>query len=186
MIITRKFAQANKNTFTIKPIKEFVWRYWNAAEVSIDPFARNTQWATYRNDLNPNTKAEYHLYAKEFLQKMVDMKIKADLILFDPPYSLEQAKRSYQKYGHWQFRDTQEVGRWVEEKTLCNKLLETGGVFLHFGWHTNGLGLQYNCEIEEILIIAHGSAKNDTLCMAERKNGHASRKRAKLKQPMLF
>lgn len=44
-----------------------------------------------------------------------------------------------------------------------------GGVCLSFGWSTNGMGKTRGYEIEEILLVAHGGARNDTICMAERK-----------------
>ena len=71
MIITRVWAMPNKNTFDIKPIKKFVEKYWNKDIVSVDPFARNTKYATYRNDLNPETNAEYHLHANDFIQELI-------------------------------------------------------------------------------------------------------------------
>lgn len=57
----------NSDTFDIEPIHNFVWKYLSQAKVSIDPFARNKRWVTYTNDINPNTGAEYHLEATEFL-----------------------------------------------------------------------------------------------------------------------
>ena len=159
------------NTFDCKPIYEFVHKYLNASKVSIDPFARNKKWATYTNDLNPDTKADSHTYATTFLEKLIKDNVHADLIIFDPPYSFGQAKECYQRFGEWKFRDTQNVTRWTDEKKLCDKLLTRDGVFLHFGWSTNGLGKKYNMKIIEILIVAHGSAHNDTLCMAEQRTG---------------
>ena len=190
MIMRRVWAMPNKNTFDIKPIREFVWKYLQMAKVSIDPFARDKRWATYTNDLNPNTKAEYHVEAEEFLRMLLEQGVKADLIIFDPPYSLNQVKEVYERFGEKTFtqKHAQNVGHWAIEKRLCNKLLKPGGYFLHFGWHTNGLGKKYNCEIEEILIVAHGRAHNDTICMAEKKISEAGRMPAdtKLRQLTLF
>ncbi len=174
MIITRKWAMPNRNTFDIKPIHDFVWKYLQMTKISIDPFARNKRWATYTNDLNPNTKAEYHMEADKFLKMLIDKGVKADLIIFDPPYSLRQTKEIYDSYGINGFTQKHsQNGHWGIEKKLCNELLLPGGYFLHFGWHTNGLGKKYNCEIKEILIVAHGRAHNDTLCMAEQKISEA-------------
>ena len=38
---------------------------------------------------------------------------------------------------------------------------------LSFGWNTNGVGINRGFEMQEILIVAHGGSKNDTLCTAE-------------------
>ena len=53
-------------------------------------------------------------------------------------------------------------------RLLINKLVPRGGVVLTFGWDTNGMGGK-EWEIEEIMLVAHGSDHNDTICMAERK-----------------
>lgn len=167
------------DTFDIPPIGDFVKKYIRQSKVSVDPFARNKRWATYTNDLNPDTEAEYHLYAADFLGMLLERGIQADLIIFDPPYSLHQTKQIYMSFGKGQFTmgDAQNVGHWTEEKDLCYDILAPGGVFLHFGWHTNGLGLNRHGRIEEILLVAHGRSHNDTICMAERKVAH---------QPELF
>jgi hypothetical protein len=46
--------------------------------------------------------------------------------------------------------------------------------FLSFGWNSTGMGQKRGYEIIEILIVAHGSAHNDTICMAERKTRTAA------------
>lgn len=158
----------NSATFTCLPIGDFVRKYMDG--VSIDPFARNCGWATHTNDLNPETDAQHHMTAKDFLRMLIGNYVKADVIIFDPPYSLEQAKRNYESVGRrFMMEDSQQVGRWTEEKHLSKLLLKEGGVFLHFGWHTNGIGKKHGFEIEELLVVAHGGAHNDTLCLAERK-----------------
>ena len=57
MDINRQWAMPNKNTFEVKPIREFVLKYLDKSKVSIDPFARDCDWATFTNDVNPNTSA---------------------------------------------------------------------------------------------------------------------------------
>lgn len=60
MNMTRTWAMPSRDTFSIAPIGDFVKRWWCCAGVSVDPFARDHAAATYTNDLNPNTKAQYH------------------------------------------------------------------------------------------------------------------------------
>lgn len=159
----------SEDTFSILPIAKFVGR-WTGGDITIvDPFARNSTIGTYTNDLNPNTTAAHHLPAIDFLKMLFDEGIVADVVIFDPPYSLRQAKEVYDEYGKWEFSDTQRVGIWQDEKHFADRILSLGGIFLHFGWHTNGMGIGRSYRIEEILIVAHGRAHNDTLCMAERK-----------------
>lgn len=170
MKIERVWAMPSRNTFSIKPIGDFVRRHMAWSAVSIDPFARD-EWATYTNDLNPSTKAQAHTTAIDFLGDLKARKIEADLIIFDPPYSVQQIKEVYASVGlpvanTLAYNST--IGHWANEKDLCASLLKDGGIFLHFGWHSNGLGKKRNAVIEEILLVAHGRAHYDTICMAER------------------
>src|SRR5512133_3868823 len=83
----RVWAMPSADTFSVPPLGDMVKRYLRNATVSVDPCARNKRWATYTNDINPNTEAEYHMEARAFLAEMVRQGIAADLIIFDPPYS---------------------------------------------------------------------------------------------------
>jgi hypothetical protein len=56
----RVWAMPNASTFDIPPIRALVKKYLHQSKVSVDPFARNKRWATYTNDLNPETAAESH------------------------------------------------------------------------------------------------------------------------------
>ena len=170
MKMNRIWAMPNNNTFSIKPIAEFVNKYLSQSNRSIDPFARNYQGATITNDMNPDTLAEYHEKADVFLQQFVGGE-PFDLILFDPPYSLRQVKEMYSNMGieKLTMAETHNIGRWTKEKDIIEEIHTPGGYFLHFGWHSNGMGKKRNYEIKEILIIAHGSAHNDTICIAEKK-----------------
>jgi hypothetical protein len=163
----------NRDTFKVKPILDFVRRYALPGLVGIDPFARNTQIATFTNDLNPGTSAKCHLEAADFLRQLVDQNKAgslADYVLFDPPYSLEQCKRSYESvHRKVTMRDTQVWRRWTEHKDLIAFLLKPGGVVLSFGWDSCGMGKKRGFVLEDVLLVCHGSGHNDTICIAERK-----------------
>ena len=87
----------NSRTFQIKPIKEFVEKYIKDKKVIVDPFANECQYGTITNDLNPNFDTDFHLDALDFLQQMEDES--ADVIIYDPPYSLRQVKECYEGVG---------------------------------------------------------------------------------------
>lgn len=164
---------ANPDTFDVLPIGQFVKRYLAKSVVSIDPFARNKGWATYTNDLNPVTSAQHHMDALDFLEMLITQGVKADLVIFDPPYSPRQIKECYEGVGlKMKKEDAWRTNGWTKEKKACNDLLSMNGVFLYFGWNTVGMGNTRGFQIEEILMICHGPGHNDTLCMAERKIGH--------------
>ncbi len=158
-------------TFTIKPIKALVKMYLHRSRVSVDPFARNKRWATHTNDLNVETQAEHHLPPLEFLKLLRDQNTKADLVLFDPPYSRRQVMECYQGIGReFQNADSQYFSvNWRDERALIDQILIPGGVVISFGWHTNGMQQSGNYEIEKVLTVAHGGAHNDTLVIVERK-----------------
>ena len=58
---------------------------------------------------------------------------------------------------------------WRDERVLINDILSENGVVISLGWHTNGMQQSGNYAIEEILIVAHGGAHNDTIVTVERK-----------------
>lgn len=80
MIIKREWAMPDHETFSIKPIGEFVKRYLDKASVSIDPFARNKKLATWTNDLSTDTSAMFHMDAGLFC-KMLCVCVALKLIL---------------------------------------------------------------------------------------------------------
>ena len=176
MMITfnRQWAMPSADTFDIPPINDFVKRYLRQASVSVDPFARNKRWATYTNDLNPDTAAEYHLSALDFLQMLKAQGVKADLILFDPPYSRRQVMECYEGIGREHTNEDSQYFslNWKNERALINDILAVGGIVLSFGWHTNGMQQSGEYNMIEMLKVAHGGAHNDTLCIAERKIAH--------------
>lgn len=165
MRIERSWAMSNARTFEVKPIKEFVERDVKKSGVIIDPFANECEYGTVTNDLNSKYCTDYHMDALEFL-KMIKSN-SADLVLYDPPYSLRQVKECYEGVGitvtsehtkaSWRSKHLDEIAR----------ILKVGGVCLCFGWNTNGVGKKRGFEMTDVLIVAHGGSKNDTLCTRE-------------------
>lgn len=168
--MSRVWAMPNHNTFDITPIRALVKRYLHTSQVSVDPFARNKRWATHTNDLNPETAAEHHLEAGEFLSRLVQQGVTADLFIFDPPYSPRQVKECYDGIGRkMQQEDAMTAmirGQWKE---AALPLLSENAVVLSFGWNSIGFGLKYGFAIEEILLVCHGGDHNDTICTVERR-----------------
>lgn len=174
MRFARVFANPSADTFDIKPIRSLVKRYLQKAAISVDPFARNKQWATYTNDLNPETSAEYHLDAFDFLQMLFDKGIKADLVLFDPPYTRRQVAECYDQIGRkYLNEDSQYFSlNWKREREAINHILEIGGFVISFGYHSNGMQLCGAYQEEELLLVRHGGNHYDTICIVERKLAH--------------
>ena len=168
LLIERIWAMSNSRTFNIKPIQKFVERHLINASVIVDPFANECKYGTITNDLNPEFDTTYHLDALDFLKRLPSES--ADVVLYDPPYSLRQVSECYKGFGldvtqettrsSWRARHLDEIAR----------ILKPGGKCLCFGWNSNGVGKKRGFEMTELLIVAHGGSKNDTICTAEIKN----------------
>jgi hypothetical protein len=169
-IINRAWCAPSAATFEIKPIRELLSRWLTDKRAIVDPFARGSQWGSVTNDINPQTSAHHHMDATAFAKMLADQGYVADAILFDPPYSLEQAKRCYEMVGrHFAKQDAWDVNRWTRAKDHLSDLLEPGGIVISFGWHSSGFGLKRGYSLEEILMVCHGAGHHDTICTVERK-----------------
>jgi hypothetical protein len=163
----RVWAMPNADTFSVPDMGNMVKRHLEKSIVSVDPFARNKRWATHTNDINPNTRAEHHMEARDFLRRLVKDGVKADCVIFDPPYSPRQVSEVYSEIGlTCTMKDTQTASMKKECRTLIRQLCEPGSVVLSFGWNTVGMGKGWNTE--EIMLVCHGGDHNDTICMADR------------------
>lgn len=168
MEIHRVWAMPNANTFEVKPIGEFVKKYLENSKYSVDPFARNNEFATVRNDLNTTTSATHHMDALDFLGYMKETGKSFDLGIFDPPYSPRQISEVYQQIGRkTTSQDTSKS--WGSWRDALAVLIESKGVVLSFGWNSCGMGMKRGFEIVEILMVCHGGNHNDTICVAETK-----------------
>ena len=167
---SRVWDMPNSDTFSVPSMAGFVRGRLLKSKCSIDPFARNKRWATHTNDLNPDTAAEHHLEAEDFLKLLGARCVKADLFIFDPPYSPRQLKECYDGIGKkMQMEDGQTARLRRIWRDAAMPLLTDDAVVLSFGWNTVGFGVKLGFEIEEILLVCHGADHNDTICMAERK-----------------
>jgi hypothetical protein len=167
---SRCFAMPNAETFSVKPIGEFVQRFMAASNVSVDPFARNRDWATYTNDINPRTSAQSHQDAEAFLEGLAAKNVNADLVLFDPPYSPRQIMEHYQAAGlPVTQEDTQSARLFRRVRNAIDRIVSPGGIVLSFGWQSVGMGVNRGYELFETMLVSHGGGHNDTICIAERK-----------------
>lgn len=153
------------NTFTIKPIKRFIYKYLGRNMLSIDPFANSNKITTITNDLDPQYKTDYNMDALQFL-RMFD-KSSVDFILFDPPYSPRQVAECYKSLGKTVNMETTQSSFWANMKDEVSRILSTEGIVLCFGWNSQGIGKGRGFKMVEIMLVAHGGNHNDTICTAE-------------------
>lgn len=159
----------NGDTFKVPEIMGFVQSYLMKSKVSIDPFARNMRLATYTNDLNPRTAAEHHMDAQDFLKMLAEKGVKADLVIFDPPYSPRQISECYNSIGkECGMEETQSAVLYQRVRKEILSVVDEGSIVLSFGWNSVGMGIGNMFEQIEILLVCHGGAHNDTICIAER------------------
>jgi hypothetical protein len=170
MIFSRHWAMPSHDTFSVKPIGDFVRRYLAASKVSVDPFARDLRWATWTNDLNPATRAQFHDDAEVFLRRLPELGVVADLLIFDPPYSPRQISECYKSVGlEVGMKETQSALLYKRVRDAAVPILSPDAVVLSFGWNSVGMGKGRGFEIVEIMLCCHGGAHNDTVCVAERR-----------------
>lgn len=167
IIFNRVWSMPSAWTFTIRPVKELLQRYVGNGKNWVDPFAGQNSPAQYTNDMNPHMPAGCHMEALEYATKVLNEEY--DGILFDPPYSFRQISEHYKGLG---MKATQmQTGMAFYEKVksaLCEKV-KKGGYVISFGWNSNGFGKARGYKIIEILMIAHGGSKNDTIVVVEQK-----------------
>lgn len=165
----RVWAMPDADTFNVAPIGGLVRWHLSLSKVSVDPFARNKRWATYTNDLNPDTAAECHMEALEFLTMLLKRGVQADLVIFDPPYSARQVMECYNAVGRSVTMQDTQGKSWSDWKAAIAPLCAPNALVISCGWNTNAMGLQHGFRIEEILLVAHGGVHNDTIVTVERK-----------------
>ena len=124
------------DTHTTKWFKD-IWAHvisMGLGKMMVDPFARNCQHCRpHTNDLNPNTDANSHVCALEFLRTFKNDKV--DLVVFDPPFSERRCKEHYEGYGvNLYASDSKLIDDCLEE---TSRILRAGGCLLKFGYNMN-------------------------------------------------
>tara|TARA_Y100000768_G_scaffold348882_1_gene298076 strand:+ start:561 stop:1112 length:552 start_codon:yes stop_codon:yes gene_type:complete len=173
----RAFSMPNSQTFSMKPVKEFVEHWIGVAysaedrnnPVVVDPFARDSEYGTITNDINTTTRADYHMKADEFLDMLLDSGLQADVVLYDPPYSPRQISECYSASGIKTTQQDTQSTFYTKIKDRIRPLVKPNGIVLSFGWNSMGVGKKFG-DYEEILLVTHGGAHNDTICVAQRKD----------------
>lgn len=164
LVILRKWAMPNKNTFKIKPIQELIQSELTSG-LWIDPFANENKLATVTNDLNPVFNTHYHLDALDFLKLFENESV--DGVLYDPPYSPRQVSECYNDVGYNVTWDTTKASFWSNHKKEIARILKKGGKVITFGWNSGGIGKTYGFKKTKILLVPHGGWHNDTICTVE-------------------
>lgn len=177
MIIKKQWAMPNKSTFTIKPIKELILRYFGDTDtrhnglIRIDPFVNNSplkHHCEYTNDIDTEIQANSNIDALAFLKGFTGSSV--DLVLFDPPYSPRQVSECYKSLGMTVNMQTTQSSFWGDMKKEVARVVSPGGIVITCGWNSGGIGKTLGFKQIEILLCAHGGWHNDTIVTVETKN----------------
>ena len=156
------WAMPSPWTFEVPPIRAFVDRWTYGRVCIVDPMAGRSTIAHYSNDIVGGLDAE------EFVRGLIALGVRADCVIFDPPYSPRQISESYRIAGITPSRsDTQNARLYARVRRALAGMLAPGGIALSFGWQSSGFGKSW--ETREILLVQHGGAHNDTICVAQEK-----------------
>lgn len=166
MKFERVFARANAWTFQIKPIKNLLIKYVGNGKGWVDPFSGKSELAQHANDLNPNTPADVHMLATDFVHSLEG---EYEGVLFDPPYSYRQISEHYKKAGLPVTRLDTSYRFYGSVMNGIAPKIKQGGLAISFGWNSNGFGKKRGFKIIDGLIVAHGLHHNDTIVTVEEK-----------------
>jgi hypothetical protein len=134
--------------------------------ITIDPFSRDCMLADLRNDIDPDTKAEYHLDAIEFLKGQPTRRF--DLVIFDPPFSPTQTERNYGDHCPNIYTIPNYVANCMKE---IERVVKSGGHILKFGF--NSTRHRPTFDLKRTWLISHGANHNDTIVTLWRKEIHS-------------
>lgn len=162
--VSRVWSMPTPWTFEMTAVKAILDKYVGDGKGWIDPFAGENSPAEFRNDHNPLRQAEYHLEARDFVAQMEGP---FEGILFDPPYSFTQVKEHYQTVGQKPTKEFTDMRFYEKVKSLACEKIKTGGYAISFGWNSNGFGKARGFRVVELMLIAHGGSKNDTIVTVE-------------------
>ena len=128
-----------------------------------DPFARNCQIGTHTNDIDPDTDAEDHQDALEWLMRQEDQYF--DSVIFDPPFSAIMAERKYEA-GHVNIYTVPGyVSRCFKEIT---RILKPGGKVLKLGF--NSTRHHHLLDLKRGWLVTFGGNRNDVIMTLWQKN----------------
>lgn len=145
----------------MQPVKDLLCQYCNIG-LWADPFAGRYSPAGITNDIEQ--EADFSLDGLEFL-KLLDSN-GLDGVIFDPPYSVEQALRRYTP------KHKGTAGRaeyWARCKDEIARIVKPGGWCISFGWDSTGIGKTRGFSIIEVKLLCHGACHNDTIITVENK-----------------
>jgi hypothetical protein len=154
----RAWSMPSRWTFTIPPIAKLLKE--EITGLIADPFAGKNSPAQEQNDIDEECGNRDASHEDALIWLKGKRTARYDTVLFDPPYSITQARM----YGKKEFAS---MKYWRECKDEIARILKPGGKAICFGWSSMGLGKNRGFEMKRILLVTHGGSRNDTICTVE-------------------
>lgn len=124
----------------------------------IDPFARSCEWGDITNDINPEFKTTFNMCAFDFSKHLIENNISARIVLFDPPFSFNQAERYIEGEMKNLYTDPAFISNVC--KNLCS-IIEPHGYFIKLGYNSTRPAKYMN--LVELMNVNLGGCKNDVI-----------------------
>lgn len=158
-------GKQTKDTLSCPAILRFVQRYTRDRSLCdgliIDPFARNCLIGVpYTNDINPNTEANHHMDALDFLALEWGHKFRIGIL--DPPFSQRQNKEAYGENNLYTV-----PGKMKKIEIALGNKIELGGHIIKFGYNSNYSHRGY--ELVDGILVQYGGSINDTIVSVHEK-----------------
>ena len=134
-----------------------IWRDLPITDESfiVDVFARNCKLGNITNDINPETTADYHMDAFDFLCMLKNNS--ADIIIFDPPFSKIMNKRRYGEIANVYTKPG-----YVKKCMLqIHRVLKPEGIIMKLGY--NSTRHLPSFKMNKMYIINFGGNRNDVI-----------------------
>jgi len=158
-------TSATKDTLSDRRIMNVVKMYTTKHSRIVDPFARNCELAApYTNDINPNTKARFHMDALTFLEVMEEDNMSFDVGLMDPPFSKRQEKELYGTNLYTQPQRIKEI------ELAMGNIVRPGGYVIKFGYNSNFSHRAF--ELVHVVLVQYQACINDTIISIHEKTNH--------------
>jgi len=147
----------NRYTFKSKKLRMWVENHVEGKVLNLFAGKTKLNCDEVRNDLDPLMPAKYHKDALEFCKSWSGPKF--DTVLVDAPYSFRKSMEMYNGKVQSPFNAT---------KDAIVGILNPNGIVMTFGYQSNVMGAVRGFKQEHLLVISHGGAIHDTLCIIER------------------
>lgn len=115
-----------------------------------------------RIDIDPQMPNLYYcMDAFDYVEQSVEMKLKFDTVILDPPYNVRKAREKYN--GRW-------VGKLTKIKDILPKIINNSGRVISLGYDSVGMSRKRGFKKIAICLVCHNGDHNDTIGLVEEYN----------------